>query len=307
MAHVRSEYPEQVRFATYTLKYPGCQWLEILGMERHYQKAFVDAQRVEGGFTIKTGNVRVLRLNLPDGISTEQSLAIDGQKVVTRPIVNQAGTYQIFLQKRAGGWVTLLPQRLLTERAQQPQKVRGLTGPIDDAFTDAFLCVRGTGKPFHEATQQYAEKNLERFEGEWAKYFRGALPIKQDLDVSADDIATRHLILFGDPSSNSLIGQALDGLPLTWTKDEIGFAGKKYAAAEHVPTLIYPNPLNAGRYVVLNSGHTFHATDFQGTNALLYPRLGDYAMLKLAPTEKQPLAVDVITSGLFNDFWKLEK
>ncbi len=45
--------------------------------------------------------------------------------------------------------------------------------------------------------------------------------------------------------------------------------------------LIYPNPLNAGRYVVLNSGHTFHEADFKGTNALLYPRLGDFAILKL--------------------------
>src|SRR5687767_15243023 len=37
---------------------------------------------------------------------------------------------------------------------------------------------------------------------------------------------------------------------------------------------------------VLNSGHTFHAKDFQGTNALLYPRLGDYALLKVTSPEK---------------------
>jgi hypothetical protein len=69
--------------------------------------------------------------------------------------------------------------------------------------------------------------------------------------------------------------------------------------------MIYPSPLNTARYVVLNSGHTFHAADFQGTNALLYPRLGDYAVLKLAGTERDPLAVDVATAGLFDDFWKL--
>ena len=57
--------------------------------------------------------------------------------------------------------------------------------------------------------------------------------------------------------------------------------------------------------MVLNSGHTFHAADFQGTNALLYPRLGDYAILKLAPTDKDPLAVEVATAGLFDDFWQL--
>ena len=41
--------------------------------------------------------------------------------------------------------------------------------------------------------------------------------------------------------------------------------------------MIYPNPLDPTRYVVVNSGHTFGEKEFKGTNALLYPRLGDYA------------------------------
>jgi hypothetical protein len=122
--------------------------------------------------------------------------------------------------------------------------------------------------------------------------------------VTDDDIAGKSLILFGDPGSNTLIAQVLSGLPLKWTKETIAFAGKNYSAASHVPVMIYPSPLNVGRYVVLNAGHTFHAADFQGTNALLYPRLGDYAILKLAPNEKDPLAVEVIMAGLFDDFWK---
>ena len=81
---------------------------------------------------------------------------------------------------------------------------------------------------------------------------------------------------------------------------------QSYAAADHVPVLIYPSPLNTGRYVVLNSGHTFHAADFRGTNALLFPRLGDYAILKLAP-EKDPLAAEVVTAGFFDDFWRIKK
>jgi hypothetical protein len=59
--------------------------------------------------------------------------------------------------------------------------------------------------------------------------------------------------------------------------------------------------------VVLNTGHTFHATDFEGTNALLYPRLGDFAVLRLAPTKKDPLAVEVPRAGLFDDFWRFPR
>ncbi len=71
-----------------------------------------------------------------------------------------------------------------------------------------------------------------------------------------------------------------------------------------MPVLIYPSPLSITHYVVLNSGHTFHAADFQGSNALLYPRLGDYAILKLAGDKKAPLSAEVSKAGLFDDFWK---
>jgi hypothetical protein len=304
----RPEYPTEVRFVTYTLKYPSCHWVEILGLDRHYQESVVDAQHVDNGFVLKTRNVRVLHLTLPAGDSASQTVVIDNQRLTTRPWLNAAGVYNLYLEKRPPGtWAAVLPQRLATQRAQQPQKVSGLTGPIDDAFTDVFLCVRGTGEPWHEATGKYAAANLERFQREWSKYFRGTLPIKDDVDVTADDIAARHLILFGDPASNALIAQVLDGLPLAWTKQTLAFAGVKGEAAGHVPVLIYPNPLNANRYVVLNSGHTFHAAEFQGTNALLYPRLGDYAVLMLEPTPADPLGVRVATSGLFDDFWALEK
>ena len=135
---------------------------------------------------------------------------------------------------------------------------------------DSFLCVRGTGQPWHEAVHNYAEESLKRFQEEWIKYMRGDLPVKDDQDVTEEDIAGRNLILFGDPSSNSLIAQVLDGLPLLWTKKEIKLGKQTYLSAEHVPVLIYPSPLSTNlHYIVLNSGHTFHAADFQGTNALL--------------------------------------
>ena len=89
------------------------------------------------------------------------------------------------------------------------------------------------------------------------------------------------------------------------TKEQIELAGKTYAASEHVPVMIFPSPLAAGRYIVLNSGHTFHAADFQGSNALLYPRLGDYAMLKTKPSQKEQPGFEVLTAGIFDEFWRI--
>jgi hypothetical protein len=239
---------------------------------------------------------------------------IDGQKLENvRPDLSSQGDLSVHLEKRGGKWTTALPERLLVDRLRIPQKIgrplgaidSGLQGPIDDAFTGPFLCVRGTGKAWNEAVEEHARASLERFREEWARYMRGTLPIKDDTDVTAEDIATKHLILFGDPGSNSLIEQVLPRLPLVWTEKTITFAGKDYEAATHVPVLIYPSPLAPDRYVVLNSGHTFHAADFQGTNALLYPRLGDYAVLKLTAAKKDPLAVEVQVAGLFDDYWSV--
>ena len=65
----------------------------------------------------------------------------------------------------------------------------------------------------------------------------------------------------------------------------------------HAPALIAPNPLNRYRYVVLNSGHTFGPDAFAGTNALLYPRVGDFAVFALDGKDT------VAASGLFDEAW----
>src|SRR5205085_1293198 len=86
------------------------------------------------------------------------------------PFVTAGGPGSVYLQRQGDRWAAVLPQRLVTEQGRKPQKAQGLQGPIDDAFTDAFLCVRGTGPAWHEATQRYADDNLRRFREEWSKY-----------------------------------------------------------------------------------------------------------------------------------------
>ena len=62
--------------------------------------------------------------------------------------------------------------------------------------------------------------------------------------------------------------------------------------------LVSANPLNRLRYVVINSGHTFGAREFAGTNALLYPRLGDYAVIRIGEAD------EVKAGGYFDERWK---
>src|SRR5262249_54409639 len=149
----RPEQRDEVRFTTYTLRYPGCDWVEILGLDRHYERAEVDARRKENEYTVKTANVRVLRLGLLGGDSAPHTVSIDGQQLSVRPGVSGGGL-SLFLEKRDGRWRGVLPQIVQTDRLRRLQKLSGLQGPLGDAFVDSFLWVRGPTPASNPAPQQ---------------------------------------------------------------------------------------------------------------------------------------------------------
>ncbi len=152
-----------------------------------------------------------------------------------------------------------------------------------------------SGNAWNQPVKLAAEQRLKVFQTDWDKWLRGDVRVKKDGEVTVRDIENHHLVLFGDPGSNTIIAQVLGQLPLTWTKEQITLGGQSFAAADHLPVLIYPNPLNPKKYVVLNSGHSFGESAFKGTNALLFPRLGDFAVLKLTG--------EVALHGLFDERW----
>src|SRR5262249_25038835 len=127
----RNPVPERVRFTTYTLKYPSCDWVEILGLDQHYQRSEGDATRTEKGFTVKTASVRALRLAIPGGDGGPLVVSIDGQDLPAKPHVGNGGVLNVYLERRDGRWSSALPQKIVTERQRRPQKVSGLQGPID--------------------------------------------------------------------------------------------------------------------------------------------------------------------------------
>lgn len=292
--------PREIRFVTWTLKYPRCHWLEILGLEKHYSRADVVA-KVEGN-TIdfsKAQNITRLAINLAQAPEENKQVRIAG---IELPLPAEASTKTVVLERNESSW------RLYTDTSRPGSGKRpGLQGPIDDAFTTPFLCVRGTGTPWNSKIHQYTDAALDRFANEWRQYFRGELPIKLDSDVTAEDLRTRNLILFGDPGSNPWISKVLTGLPLRWTRESLVMNGQAYSAASHLPALIAPNPLPSvgERYVVLNTGHTFHATELGRLNYLLFPRWGDWAVLKAGGSSDPANLVDQVeAAGYFGEDWK---
>src|SRR5262249_8821907 len=105
--------------------------------------------------------------------------------------------------------------------------------------------------------------------------------------------------------SNRLISEALPRLPLRWTPAELEVGKERYAAADHAPVLILPSPLSGaeGRYLVLNSGHTFHEKELGSLNYLLFPLLGGWAVLKGGA--KDPPEEEVVRAGFCDEQWQI--
>jgi pimeloyl-ACP methyl ester carboxylesterase len=282
--------PDHIRFLTYTTRYNHDYWVSLDGLEKHYERAEVDAQRNEGGKSYDITTKNLVRLALRETEHAKE-IKIDGQslKVKSGP--------EITLQKHGSAWK-------VDKNRRQPglHKTHALQGPIEDAFLDPFLLVRPTGTPWNTEVNQQALRSLQRFDRMWAKFFRGYPYVKDDSDVTEADLAKYHVVLFGDPGSNKWIAKMAGKLPVKWTKDTVMLGGQNFPASENFPALIYPNPLNPAKYVVLNTGLTIVDRDYNGDYGM--PRWGDYAIVKAKAGSEVP---DLQLAGLFDEHWQLQK
>jgi len=280
--------PDHIRFLTYTTRYNQDYWVTVSGLEKHYERAEVDAERLAGGADYKITTKNIARLDLRE-TTRAAKLRIDGQDLTLN------AKPQITLEKLSGSW------KVTSGAWVGLHKKHALQGPIDDAFLEPFLAVRPTGKPWNDAANKKALANFEYFLRAYASRFRAFIRVTDDKNVTAEDFAKYNVALFGDPGSNRWIAKIAGKLPVKWTKESITLGTQRYSSADHIPVLVYPNPLNPAHYVVFNSGYTFEEREYTGDYAM--PRYGDYAVLKLG----QEPGSDVAESGFFDESWKLAR
>ena len=77
-------------------------------------------------------------------------------------------------------------------------------------------------------------------------------------------------------------------------------------SATHAPVLIFPNPLNPKRYVVLNSGFTFSRFG-HSSNATQTPKLPDWALADMRQPYNAGNPDCIAAAGFFNERWQPQK
>ncbi len=303
--HGRERVPRTVRFVTYTLKYNRMAWVTIDALNEHWNQARVDAAIVgDGEISLNTKNVQALTLSFPAGwapfdVTQPVSLSIDGQDLKgPRPESDRSWTCPLY---RAGGeWL------IGADPAGGVRKQHDLQGPIDDAFMDRFIFVRPTGQAAHPAVESWTKSEFERAVEHWRRHFRGDALVKDDTAVTDDDMARANIVLWGDPSSNAVLKKIADKLPIAWNAKEITVGKKRYPAEQHGVVLVYPNPQNPKRYVVLNSSFTFRDYDYLN-NARQVSRLPDWGIVDLRTPPGSQYPGKIVDADFFDEAWRLRK
>jgi pimeloyl-ACP methyl ester carboxylesterase len=283
-----------VRYVTYTLRWPTRGWVRIDGLEEHWKRAEVNATRDAASKRIEIHTTNISSITLT--AITETEVVIDGTHI--KIVVPQGSGVE--LVKRGGKWGI--------GKLSGLRKTHGLTGPIDDALFGSVLAVKPTGTAWQPNLGRWADMEQTRFRTLWDMYLRATLPEMTDAAITKEQIAQNNLYLFGDPGSNAVLRRILPKLPIKWTEDSIEVAGKVYSTKDHLPMFIFPNPENLSKYVVINSGFTFSQADIQGSNARQHPHLPDWAVIRYdADHFADERDKDTVASGFFDERWKFKK
>ncbi|MBP9225121.1 MAG: prolyl oligopeptidase family serine peptidase [Verrucomicrobiales bacterium] len=302
----RTRVPSAVRFSTFTLRYHQCHWVSVDKLEEHWEEGRIDASlALPGRIVIATKGIRGFSLHFQAGDCPLDPLvtpvAILNGKEYDLPKTWSDRSWEVYFHSEGDQWS-------ISDTPFKPSslsKKTGLQGPIDDAFLDSFLIVSPSGKPQFDLLGEWQHSEETRAVAQWRKQFRGDARVKKDTEMKDSDLASHHLILWGDPSSNSRLRQILDKLPIRWTKEELVVAGKTYDPAYHTLAMIYPNPENPDRYVVLNSGFTFREYDYLN-NARQTPKLPDWAVIDLREAPSSRFPGKVVAAGFFDEQWQFK-
>jgi hypothetical protein len=300
----KESVPRHVKFTTWTLRYARSHWIEIQGLDRHWQRAWVDAV-IDQGNEIRVGleNISLVDLRFGPGESPLESgsrpnIIVNGSRLIG-PRVLSDRSWHVQIGKENGAW------EIQDETGSDGLKKRpGLQGPIDDVFMDRFIIVEPSGSFPSSVAGKWMASELLRLKREWRAQFRGVpITVKAD-QLTLEQIEHCHLIVWGDPSNNEAIRKMVRQLPVRWNNDRLEFGSESWDAKVVVPSLIYPNPLNPDRYVVINSGFTFRGF---GSNATQVPMLPDFAFVDVREPATSLAPGKVLKAGFFDEEWGLNR
>jgi dienelactone hydrolase len=253
-AQKRDPGPRQIRFRTADLGQSSrSYWVVVERVRTVGREADIEARAADSLISVRTANVGQFSLELAGApfFAGPIEIEIDGKTVGTRYGLPARLTFHATDRGWAPG----------PARAATVTKTPGLYGPAKQVMMNPFLLVYGTTDsalaPFlrHSATQEGTR---------WWLIGNGRARVVPDTAVTLEEIARCNLVLYGGPQENSVLRRMADRLPIRIKAGRLAL-GTRDLGDGLAAMLVYPNPLNHDRLVLVRMG-----TDTDNTRLSLF-------------------------------------
>ena len=235
----RAVNPDHVTVRSCELRFAAAHWVKILQRKNPYAFMQADAD-VLAPNVIKLTTDNVLEIALSP----------------TPPLVDPGQPVQVIWN---GGEPLSVPMRdgklVLRTRGYEPKglvKRPELEGPVTDLYNTPFALVVGSISP-DPLMRRMCARAAERYAAWWDERFHVQPRVFLDTAISPEDQAKYSLLLFGGPNDNAVAKAMADDLPLALARNLVTLGGHEFAVRDAAVQLLYPNPRNADRYVVVRA------------------------------------------------------
>ena len=291
LRHRRDPSPRHVRIRSAELRNASAYWAQVRQAASPLAFMVVDAEVVDRNvIRLDTQNVLDLVLS-PSATLVDQSKAV---RVVWNGVAQEMGLQNGQLRLTTAGYK---PAAL--------QKNARLPGSTTDFTVTPFAIVIGTVSK-HPAMVALCAQRAKTFIDTWRDWQKQEPRVFKDTEIKDADMAKYSLLLFGGPDANRVAVKLAARLPLQILKDRIAIDGKAFPVKDAAVQMIYPNPLNAERYVWIVAGTSTDGMYFCAPSPqMLYD--WDYIIMDgHIPAYKQKASAlqTNVVSGMFDYNWR---
>jgi hypothetical protein len=276
----RNRWPERVNFIARSYQSSAAYWVRIDGLTPGVP-AEIDARRASNG------DVQAITKNV-DGFTLTARENQPAQVTIDGTVLRLKRGAALSFGKSAAGW----RQGLVAPAGKR----LGAEGPIVRAILGRQTYVYGT-LGAHGDEELAERRKVAEAAANWSTVrarLQLSFAVKADREVTADDIDSSDLVLFGTAESNALVARFANRLPLELRPDAADYG------------LVFVAPIGK-HYALVNSGLPWW-TGADETLAAAYPwepaqirelsRFGDYVLFRGSVAQ-------VVAEGRFDANWKV--
>jgi poly(3-hydroxybutyrate) depolymerase len=289
--------PRKVRIRSTDLLGASAYWLQVTELQRPQALIEADAEMVEPGqLRLDSQNAQEVRLSVPaDLLAASRQLRVvwNGREVWSGALADEK------LVLRAGS-VT----------GSGIVKRPGVEGPLSDLIRTPFIVVVGTSSADPVMRQRCREKGAA-FRGLWREWQHHSPRVVDDVDLTDGEAKEFSLLLIGGPEANRVAARLATHVPLSVDPTGITLDGQRWPLTDAVAQVIYPHPMNPGRYVSVVAATSADGLHFWNP-ALWSPSHGfptvsvDWQIQdgrRAVPGSADPTDV-LVASGVFDANWR---